>query len=551
MAVGDPNLFFSRDTKVYAVQATETARFNVWEIPVLAGYSFSQATNSSQVTLNEMSDATGRSRRGQRAFNDSLAPAEWSFDTYARPTLATVVRAPEEILWSSLLNETNFNPQAITFAGLTLSGGTYSGTSVTLTFTTAATTNPYFRPGDFITVSGTTATTNAPNGTFPVTACTLTTVTYTVPAAPTGSLVVTGAKVVSASIATTATEMDFFAINSNKTRLGTFDLYFVLGANKWNSLSGITPNKFDASEETTIYRITDCCVNEATMNFEIDGITSISWSGMGRAISELASIDFTNGTQFNYIANGISSTSNMIRNRLTALNVFSGLTADTSTNLASTGITITGGIATATYTAQTVAPFVPGQIIHVSGATSANAPNINGVQVVLSSTTTQTTFATSGTGTVTGSIVLAQPKKYGVTLTGGSITISNNMSFLTPEVLGVVNVPLGHVTGTRTVSGSFTCYLDEATNGSIDLYQDLLNATTTVTNRFELQFFVGGRGSNPAYPAGPGVMIDMGQCHLEIPTINIDDVIGFEVNFTALPSNISGTDEISRIRYVA
>ena len=49
MAVGDTNLFFNRDTKVYLEQGTV-----LWELPVLNGYSFSQATNSSNVTLNEM-----------------------------------------------------------------------------------------------------------------------------------------------------------------------------------------------------------------------------------------------------------------------------------------------------------------------------------------------------------------------------------------------------------------------------------------------------------------------------------------------------------------
>jgi hypothetical protein len=45
MAVGDTNLFFNRDTKVYAVQYTGDAVANVWELPVLNGYSFSQSTN--------------------------------------------------------------------------------------------------------------------------------------------------------------------------------------------------------------------------------------------------------------------------------------------------------------------------------------------------------------------------------------------------------------------------------------------------------------------------------------------------------------------------
>jgi hypothetical protein len=71
----------------------------------------------------------------------------------------------------------------------------------------------------------------------------------------------------------------------------------------------------------------------------------------------------------------------------------------------------------------------------------------------------------------------------------------------------------------------------------------MLGATGTVTNKFTLAINVGGG-------VAPYVLFDMGQCHLEVPSINIDDVVGFEVNFTALPSTISGTDELTKIRYV-
>lgn len=484
MAVGDSNLFFNRDTKVYAVQYTGSATANVWQLPVLNGYSFSQSTNSSQVTLNEMASATGNSRRGQVSFNDSLAPAEWSFDLYARPTTASsVVRAPEELLWHSMLSETVMYPAAGLAAGLAITSATISGTTLTATFTTAAPTGgTYFKVGDSITVTGLSAAvgTTGASGTFVVTAATANTVSYTVPATVSGTVTATSAKAVSATFATTATELDFFATSSNKTKLGTFDLYFVLGASKHTG----TADTYAASDVTTIYKIANCCVNEATVNFEIDGITTISFSGMGTAISELASWTFTGSatnpdqtvaTTHTLFTNGVTSTTNMIRNRLTSLNIV-------GTN-----------------------------------------PGING----------------------------GSAKTYGLTLTGGSITISNNMTFLTPESLGVVNTPLGHVTGTRSVSGNFTCYADELTNGSIDLYQDLLTATNLITNKHQLQFFVGGRGSTAGYPASPGIMFDLGQCHLEVPSVNIDDVIGFEVNFTALPTTISGTDELTKIRYVS
>lgn len=478
MPVGDTNLFFNRDTKVYAVQYTGSATANVWELPVLNGYSFSQSTNATQVTVNEMASATGNSRRGQASFNDSLAPAEWSFDMYARPTLATTVRAPEEVLWNSMLSETVMYPAAGLAAGLAITSAAISAGILTATFTTPAPTGgTYFRVGDTITVSGLSAATGTTgaSGTFVVTATTASTVSYAVPATVSGVVTATSAKVNSATFISTATELDFTAASSNKTRLGTFDLYFVLGAAK----AGGTADTYTATDITTIYKIANCCVNEATVNFDIDGITTISFSGMGTRISEQPSWTFTGAVQnpdqavsvtHTLFKNGTTSTTNMIRNRLTSLSLV-------GTN-----------------------------------------PGING----------------------------GSAKTYGVTLTGGSITISNNMTFLTPESIGVVNVPLGHVTGTRSISGNFTCYADELTNGSIDLYEDLIGATSLITNSHALQFSVGG----PSGTGSPTVQFTLGQCHLEVPTINIDDIIGFEVNFTALPSTISGTNELTRIRYI-
>ena len=39
------------------------------------------------------------------------------------------------------------------------------------------------------------------------------------------------------------------------------------------------------------------------------------------------------------------------------------------------------------------------------------------------------------------------------------------------------------------------------------------------------------------------MVVSMPNCHLEIPTHSIEDVISLETNFHALPSSIDGTDE--------
>ena len=128
---------------------------------------------------------------------------------------------------------------------------------------------------------------------------------------------------------------------------------------------------------------------------------------------------------------------------------------------------------------------------------------------------------------------------YTTTLTGGNITMSNNLTYLTPETLGVVNQPLGHVTGSKSVGGNFMCYLDNASStSSAEFYEDLVEATSDIQNSFSLAFDIGAG-------AAPYCAITMPTCHLEVPTHSIEEVISMETNFHALPSDFDSTDEIS------
>ena len=101
--------YFSRDTKVHLTDSQSA----VYNIPVLDGFSFSQATNTTEVTLNEMATAAGVSRRARQMFTDSYAPAEWSFSTYIRPFTSggagsggehssAYSHVVEEALWNAL-----------------------------------------------------------------------------------------------------------------------------------------------------------------------------------------------------------------------------------------------------------------------------------------------------------------------------------------------------------------------------------------------------------------------------------------------------------------
>jgi len=131
---------------------------------------------------------------------------------------------------------------------------------------------------------------------------------------------------------------------------------------------------------------------------------------------------------------------------------------------------------------------------------------------------------------------------YDLTLTGGSVTLTNNLTFITPEQLGQVNQPFAHVTGGRSIGGSFTCYLNTGDDASAELFNDLVAANTTITNSFDLTFKVGGANT-------PRLEITCPTSHLELPSHSIEDVIAVETTFHALPSTISGTDEATLVYY--
>ena len=211
--------FFSRDTKVFMSFSLDgtTANTALYEIPVLDGFTFSQGTNSSEITLNEAANSTGYSKRGRAMFTDSFAPAEWSFSTYMRPTVSGTadagaskqhggnadVFAVEGPLWAAM--SANTYDRAI--------GG--SGT------------------GDF------------------------------------------------ANNAATYEPKHFNFANSNQVTLGTFDLFFVLGAS-----NDSTPASFaTGTDGVTVYRVGDCSIASASIDFDIDSISQISWSGQGKQVN--------------------------------------------------------------------------------------------------------------------------------------------------------------------------------------------------------------------------------------------------------------------------
>jgi hypothetical protein len=365
-------LQFQRNADVY-VQVLDEAGGTVlttWRVPVLEGFSFSQSVNSSEITINEAGDT---SRRARLLFNDSLAPAEWSFSTYVRPVAETTpanVIAPEQALWAMLFGADAFST----------STEVYTGISSTAVNTVASGSNTF---------------------------------------------------------------------NLNASNISAMP-------DNWNIIFA-----FEDGDTKQYFTCTKAVVNSASIDFDIDGIATVAWSGFGATLTDNGNT--TPSGLSTAIDTGITGTENFIRNRISTLDL----------------------------------------------------------------------VRTDGTPDDT----------YNIVLTGGSFSIENNITYLTPEELGVVNKPLANITGARTITGSLSCYFDGGSGNddkSGELFRDLVNDTSTIRNVFNMAVNVGGETAST-----PRLALDLPTAHLEIPTIGVEDLLTLEVNFhgQVASGNVDNTDE--------
>jgi hypothetical protein len=138
---------------------------------------------------------------------------------------------------------------------------------------------------------------------------------------------------------------------------------------------------------------------------------------------------------------------------------------------------------------------------------------------------------------------------YDIALTGGNVTISNNVTYLTPSNLGVVNKPITYFTGTRSVTGSVNAYLRTGTLSATALYNALITASSSDVNpAYNLKMSVGGTAT-----ALTRVDLIMPAVVLQIPTVATEQIISTTIGFTAQGSSngsfdIGSNNEIE-IRY--
>lgn len=481
--IRNSRVFFTTnvDGTTGVVNGTGATSTNTYEIQVLEGMSFSQSANNESVGINE---AGATPVRGNRSFNTSLAPVEWSLSTYVRPKLSTTVNAEESVLWNAML------------------GTAALGTFETITAATTPTVAYNNATGE-VTISGTGMTYSA-------------------------TLAVGDNVVISGIAGATAAELVYINAPARVKTLSGTSLVLTLNKPNTTAISGLTiaianvkfyksgwapaggsaysvasthnsnVNTFQKFGlvilvDQVTYAIDNAVITQAVLDFGLEGIATIAWSGQGSQIRQI------------------------------------------STDLTASAGSFGG-----------------------SGFTGAYAQKVTDAKYLtnkLSTAVLKTVKALSDGA----STIAAANKEYALALTGGSITINNNVTYITPSNIGIVNIPITYFAGARTISGSVNAYLKTGTlSGSVTagtgaLFKDMLDsAKATIEPMFSLQLYIGGSST-----AATRVELDLPTTVLTIPSVSTEQVVSTTINFTAQGTSyaasastydLEGTNEMA-VRY--
>lgn len=452
--VRNSKVFFTTNvnSSTGVVNASSTAAYsaaNIFEIQILDGFTFSQNVNNETVTISEAGIAPVR---GQRSFNTSLAPVDFSFSTYLRPRNQTTrITAEESILWNALLSDTAIaTPVSLgAVTGVTVSATglvTIAGTAITGVLPTV---------GDEIMLSGVASTTPVNNDkyvngaglvvTSAATGITVQLSNYSA-VAITASVLATASTIKYSKAAWAESNVAYSQATtglSDKNQLQKFGMLFLV--------------------DNVLYAVDNCALTQVTVDFGIDSIATAQWTGQATVLRQF-------GTSI--LANG---------------GTFSG------------GGTTNVGAAGAYQAKDTVAGYITNKLSTVSlVAVKAIGSNI------------------------------PAGASYDVPITGGSFSLNNNVTYITPANLGVVNSPVTYYTGTRAISGNLTAYLRTGTSLETgELLSDLLaEAGTTIEPMFALSVNIGGN-------AVTRVVLDMPSVTIGIPSIDVQQVVSTSISFTA------------------
>jgi len=303
--------------------------------------------------------------------------------------------------------------------------------------------------------------------------------------------------------------------------------------------------------DSTSYVIDNCVLDQASIDFGIDAIATIAWTARGSVI-RAADVYATEGATVNFYGSYIQEDSSTLSASISG-------TADAATDIITSaghglrkgqeiqvqGSSAIGGVTAGTYwilsTPSSDTFKISSSLANYAAGTAVNLTTGAGTGFDYKKYTH--TSAAKGKNTtapfLANKLSVVEVLKEGISgagtnytlaLTGGNITLSNNVTYLTPANLGVVNKPFTYFTGTRAVSGSLNCYLKTGSMNSGKLLDDLIAASATnVDPAYNLQLSIGA----PNTSGKTRVVLHMPATVLTIPTINTEQVVSTTINFTA------------------
>lgn len=254
------------------------------------------------------------------------------------------------------------------------------------------------------------------------------------------------------------------------------------------------PNFSSASEgylyfqlDNVIYQVSNAVVNQATIDVAVDSIGTTQWSGFGTDMVELRDSARDN-----------------------AISVFGGV-LNSGSRVASNSNA---------YTMTASSSYHPWESYNVSGIVS------------------QAKYLKNRLTTID---LNYQSNSYTFPITGASFTYTNNITYLTPEVLSEVNRAIGQFVGARDISGSLTAYLRAGDSSSSHLLRTIKEDSRTnhsSTANANLQISGGSAEKFSIY---------MPAVQFSLPTTSIEDVISISVDFRAQESVKTKGDELTII----
>lgn len=468
------------------VAASGFTAANTQELTVLDGFTFTQTTTASAITVSE---AGSTPSRGQRSFNTALNPVDFSFSTYIRPnmnwTVAGNVDADEADLWNALFGVTPTTDTGVTLTYVGALTPTYSTATGVLSLAAATSiTATGLNVNDIVIISGVTgAGANQYNSAVQILTISATTITAQYLTAPTATVPV------AASWPTAAVFFNRKSWNTNVLQAADLNAAYAEVSPARSNANQLLPFGMVIVVDGITYTIDNCALDQASIDFGLDGIATVAWTGKGTQLNQLA----TNVTMVN------------------------GGTTNAPTVTLSAGLTGTA----AGKSAASNTRYITNKL-----STVALAANIGG----------------GGTA-------------YNLALTGGSIQIANNINYVTPSNIGVLNVPIGYYTGTRAITGTLNAYLKTGTNNTAGLLSSILTASVGGATELKYQLSIAIGGSTQA----TRIETLINGASLQIPTVDASqDIVSTAIQFTAQGADsvqgananydVSATNDI-RVRY--